>query len=106
MKSLALAVTLCTVSLSCFANSYECPASGRKSHDGAHNGGHASFVVECKSTPDSCFNRCYLGDVLSDAYVIKQTSTAKCIEGVTWGREVSSVWVDRGCEAIFEVYTY
>lgn len=35
--------------------------------------------------------------------LVKQRSDAACIEGRTWGRDRSGVWVDRGCRADFEV---
>lgn len=35
--------------------------------------------------------------------LIRQRSTARCVEGRTWGVDRSGIWVDRGCRADFEV---
>jgi hypothetical protein len=35
--------------------------------------------------------------------LVRQRSGSPCIEGRTWGRDRSGVWVDRGCRADFEV---
>jgi hypothetical protein len=35
--------------------------------------------------------------------LIRQRSDSPCIQGRTWGRDRSGVWVDRGCRADFEV---
>lgn len=34
----------------------------------------------------------------------QQVSKAACIEGQTWGSSRSSIWVDRGCRAWFDVW--
>ena len=105
MKALILTIALCAGSVMAHANNNQCEPSGRKSHDPVHNGGRSSFELECKST-DSCFKRCLVEDIISDAYLIEETSDGKCVEGITWGRELSSVWVDEGCEARFEIFNY
>ena len=38
-----------------------------------------------------------------DVRLIRQRSGSPCIQGRTWGRDRSGVWVDRGCRADFEV---
>jgi hypothetical protein len=35
--------------------------------------------------------------------LVRQRSESPCIQGRTWGRDRSGVWVDRGCRADFEV---
>ena len=35
--------------------------------------------------------------------LIRQRSSARCVEGRTWGVDRSGIWVDRGCRADFEV---
>ncbi len=40
---------------------------------------------------------------IARAYLISQQSHSACIEGQSWGYTFDSVWVDRGCEADFQV---
>ncbi len=105
MKKLIFILASFAVSMLAHADVNQCEPSGRRSHDPSHNGGRTSFILECSST-DSCFKRCMIEGVISDAYLINETSNAKCVEGVTWGRELLSVWVDGGCEASFEIYEH
>lgn len=37
-------------------------------------------------------------------YLVKQLSSAPCVEGRSWGYDRSKIWVDDGCRADFEVY--
>ncbi len=41
--------------------------------------------------------------ISGEVRLIRQRSGSPCIQGRTWGRDRSGVWVDRGCRADFEV---
>jgi hypothetical protein len=58
--------------------------------------------IRCAS-PDWAYNRCGVGGRISDARVSRQISRTRCTRGDNWGIDRSSIWVDRGCEAEFEV---
>lgn len=42
-------------------------------------------------------------DTRNGVRLIRQISDSPCIQGRSWGYDRDKVWVDRGCEAIFEV---
>jgi hypothetical protein len=42
-------------------------------------------------------------DVSNGVTLVRQLSTAKCIQGSTWGTSQNAVWVDRGCRGEFQV---
>jgi hypothetical protein len=58
--------------------------------------------IRCASQ-DWAYNRCGVGGRISDARVVRQISKMRCTRGDNWGIDRSSIWVDRGCEAEFEV---
>lgn len=46
---------------------------------------------------------CAVGSGYSDALLLKQLSSSRCQEGVSWGWAGSSIWADKGCRAIFRL---
>lgn len=40
-------------------------------------------------------------DTRGEVRIVKQLSNAACVEGRTWGLSKHSVWVDKGCRAVF-----
>lgn len=50
------------------------------------------------------YNQCYVGGLILAVRVNRQLSSARCLEGRTFGHYYDQVWVDRGCRAIFDVY--
>jgi hypothetical protein len=46
--------------------------------------------------------RCQATLTWRGARLVKQLSSAPCLQGETWGFERSAIWVDEGCRGIFE----
>ena len=40
---------------------------------------------------------------VADVRLVRQLSSARCVEGQTWGQDRSGLWVTQGCRAEFEV---
>lgn len=63
----------------------------------------AQDPVKCESNDG---NRQYCGHYNSDQVRFdRQISESSCTEGQTWGVDHNGLWVDRGCRAIFTVFT-
>jgi len=56
--------------------------------------------VTCKSH-DFSHNHCGM-DTRDGIRLVEQQSEASCIQGRSWGIDRDGVWVDEGCEAVFE----
>ncbi len=66
-------------------------------------GWDSRFVIECNS---SGFSYRFCGvDVGGGGrvYLERQTSSAACIEGRTWGWNRGGLWVDQGCQGRFTI---
>ena len=59
-------------------------------------------TVNCNSG-SFAYNTCYVGNYIVDAYVSRQISRTRCIEGENWGFTNDTIWVDKGCRADFVV---
>jgi len=59
------------------------------------------FVCESR---DYQYAVCPTGRI-AGAQLVRQISQAACIEGSTWGTLRDGIWVDRGCEGEFEIYS-
>ncbi len=46
---------------------------------------------------------CDVGGIILQAQLIQQHSRTECIEGVSFGIDQTSIWVDKGCRATFIV---
>jgi hypothetical protein len=70
---------------------------------GAWSGGSwsGSYTVTCESR-DAKRVTCDL-PAEGDVRVREQLSNTRCEKGESWGTDGDSVWVDRGCRAVFEV---
>jgi hypothetical protein len=42
-------------------------------------------------------------DVVTDVDLIRQDSSARCVEGESYGIDRNGIWVDRGCRGLFAV---
>lgn len=62
----------------------------------------AGETVRCKS-PDFRYQRCALDARGGDVQLVRRMSKAECVEGRNWGTDRNGVWVDRGCDAEFQV---
>jgi hypothetical protein len=58
--------------------------------------------IHCTSQ-DWAYEHCEVGGRISDARIVRQISKTDCTRGDNWGVDRSGIWVDRGCEAEFEV---
>ena len=61
--------------------------------------GNQRQAVRCESD-NGRWHLCAM-DTRDDIQMVRQLSGAPCIEGRTWGRDPSGVWVDQGCRAEF-----
>jgi hypothetical protein len=51
-------------------------------------------------------NYCAIGDARQSVDMIRQTSSAACVRGQSWGNDNRGIWVDRGCRAQFRVTSF
>lgn len=63
---------------------------------------HAQARMQCESR-DYRYQFCPLGAPVDAVYLIEQRSRSACIEGQSWGWDRRGIWVDRGCDGIFDV---
>ncbi len=61
-------------------------------------------TIRCNSE-DGGYHLCATG-AIERAQVTRQISGSACREGYSWGRRPDGIWVDKGCRAEFEVYSY
>ncbi|WP_440222085.1 DUF3011 domain-containing protein [Dokdonella sp. MW10] len=61
-------------------------------------GGYGPDRVECNSR-DYRLTRCDVS--WREADLARQTSSARCVRGQTWGIDRRGLWVDRGCAGVF-----
>ncbi len=61
--------------------------------------------IKCESL-DHRYNSCFVGYDVDQVVLEQQLSRASCSQGFNWGFDHSrgTVWVDRGCRAVFRVY--
>jgi len=62
----------------------------------------AQARVQCESR-DYSYQFCPLGGGVDGVVLIEQRSRSACVQGVSWGWDRRGVWVDRGCEGVFDV---
>jgi hypothetical protein len=62
----------------------------------------AQSTIACESR-EYQYAFCPVAGGVEDARLREQRSRSDCIEGRTWGWDRGGVWVDRGCEGVFEV---
>ena len=69
-------------------------------HGGGPGGGwgDARGEVECRSD-NYRYAECQVG--WRGAQLVRRTSTTVCVEGQNWGFRRGSIWVDKGCKAVF-----
>jgi hypothetical protein len=60
----------------------------------------AQGYVTCESR-DGGYRECYSGFQFPPV-LVRQLSSAACVEGRTWGHRPGLIWVSRGCRATFE----
>ena len=78
--------------------------SAMKAQDvGAQYSG-ASTMVRCRST-DGRFRHCPVNGWMRGAELQQQIGGASCSQGRSWGYDDRGVWVDRGCQGNFRVWT-
>jgi hypothetical protein len=65
--------------------------------------GGQSVVVNCKSD-DEQQHRCHVDGGIWSARVELQRSGSPCTQGLSWGFDDDTIWVDRGCRADFRVW--
>jgi hypothetical protein len=68
-------------------------------------GARAGIQIQCESWNHQ-LNRCYVGGQIRDVRIYRQLSSnndGACNRGYSWGFDQNSIWVDRGCRAIFQV---
>jgi hypothetical protein len=73
-----------------------------KAHAQQYSG--ASTSIRCRST-DGRFRHCPVNGWVRGAQLTRQISGANCAQGRSWGYDNMGVWVDRGCQAEFQVWT-
>jgi len=61
----------------------------------------AKRVVNCQS-PERRYQRCPMRTE-GRVELLRQYSSAGCVEGRSWGYDRNGIWVDRGCRAQFQV---
>ena len=89
-------------------------ATGRRGSYGYGNYGNQGYgggyygnqgygqTFRCESN-NGQYQRCNIGNARS-VQLVRQHSSAACIEGRTWGRDAGGVWVNQGCRADFRTY--
>ena len=60
-------------------------------------------VIRCRSEKYE-YEHCQ-ADTRAGVRLVKQRSKAECVENQTWGSDRHGIWVDRGCDAEFQVVT-
>ena len=63
-----------------------------------------STTVRCRST-DGRFRHCPVNGWVRGAQLTQQLGGPACAQGKTWGYDDNGVWVDRGCQGEFRVWT-
>jgi hypothetical protein len=62
---------------------------------------HAQTRIQCESR-DYRYQFCPIAPALG-AFLVQQRSRAACVQNQSWGWDQRGVWVDRGCEGVFDV---
>ncbi|MGH9464334.1 MAG: DUF3011 domain-containing protein [Thermoanaerobaculia bacterium] len=68
---------------------------------GGGGGSFTPYYVSC-SSEDARLRECPL-QAPGRVELARRESRADCVEGFSWGYSPNSVWVDRGCRAVFRV---
>jgi hypothetical protein len=85
-----------------FREGYEDAYDGRpRAYGETQTGATGVQTVTCESR-DRRFTECPI-DRGSRVRLLRALSTARCVEGETWGTRPGAIWVDAGCRAEFEV---
>ena len=64
--------------------------------------GDAEGTVRCASK-EWGYDHCSVPGGARNARVVRQVSDTRCVRGDNWDTDRRGIWVDRGCEAVFEV---
>ncbi len=75
---------------------------GRGGRGGGHGGRMDQRQITCESNGYR-YNECFVGGRVVNAYLVRQHSSASCVQGQSWGMRGNAIWVDRGCRATFNV---
>jgi hypothetical protein len=59
-------------------------------------------IIRCASE-SWAYNHCDVPGGPRDTKLVRQISHTRCVRGDNWGEDRYGIWVDRGCEAEFEV---
>lgn len=71
-------------------------------YGGGYGGGHNSGgVVRCESRDNRSTSCAMPNSRRSNIRLIRQLSSTPCVEGDTWGRTNTGIWVTRGCRGEF-----
>lgn len=73
-----------------------------KTHAQQYTG--ASTTIRCRST-DGRFRHCPVNGWVRGAQLTRQIGGGNCSQGRSWGYDDRGVWVDRGCQGEFQVWT-
>ena len=63
-----------------------------------------STTVRCRST-NGRFRHCPVNGWVRGAQLTRQIGGSNCVQGESWGNDNNGVWVDRGCQGEFRVWT-
>jgi hypothetical protein len=74
---------------------------GRDNSDYGNRGGGRTVSITCSSN-DGYHSCAAEGEILS-ARITRQRSGSACTQGRSWGYQGSTLWVDHGCRADFEL---
>lgn len=69
---------------------------------GAADAAQAQARLQCESRNYS-YQFCPMGGGVDGVVLLEQRSRSACVHGVSWGWDRRGVWVDRGCEGVFDV---
>jgi hypothetical protein len=64
--------------------------------------GGSTTTVTC-SSQDYRYQRCDAGCEVSSVRIVRELSDTNCREGINWGYDRDSIWVNNGCRAVFEI---
>jgi hypothetical protein len=73
---------------------------GRRGRDDNRYGGVQ--IIRCASE-NWAYNHCSVRGEPRDTRLVRQLSKTRCERGNNWGEDRYGIWVDKGCEAEFEV---
>lgn len=74
--------------------------NGGDNYGGGYPGGNSQGLVRCES--DEGRTRQCAVDARGGVRLVRQLSSAACVEGRTWGSGRDSIWVSQGCRGEFQ----